>query len=47
LVAELRDAAVDRDAPINDPAFDRSARAEPRIRECLLDSFGQRSRPVL
>jgi len=47
LVAELRDSAVDRDAPIDDPAFDRPTRAETRIRECLLDSLGQRSSPAL
>jgi len=47
LIAELGDSAIDRYPPVNDPALDRSARAETRIRECLLDSFGQRSSPSL
>jgi hypothetical protein len=47
LIAELGDSAVDGDATVDDPALDRSARAETRVRESLLDSFGQRSSPAL
>jgi hypothetical protein len=47
LIAQLRDSAVDRDAAVDDPALDGSARAETRIREGLLNSFGQRSSPAL
>ena len=47
LIAELCDSPVDRDAAVDDPALDGSARAETRVRECLLDSFRQRSSPAL